>query len=53
MGEPFLTPCLIQPHSHFFLIGNKTFIEKNEHQVHDDEHSGHEKIQKSRAKANR
>ena len=52
MGEPFLTSYLIQSHT-LFLIGNKTFIEKNEHQVHDDEHSGHVKIQKSRAKANR
>ena len=31
----------------YFLIGNKTFIEENEHRVHDDEHSGHDKIQKA------
>jgi len=38
----------------FFFIGNKTFIEKNEHCGHDDEHFGHEENTKSsRAKANR
>ena len=57
MGEPLLTSCLIQSLSHththtfffffFDMIGNKTSIEKNEHHIHDDEHSGHEKIQKS------
>ena len=29
------------------MIGNKTSIEKNEHHIYDDEHFGHEKIQKS------
>ena len=35
------------------MIINKTFIEWNEHRVHDDEHFGHEINTKSwRAKAN-
>ena len=38
----------------FFFIGNKTFIDKNEHHVHDDEHSEHEiKTHGSRTKTNR
>ena len=37
----------------FFLIDNRTFIEKKEDCVHDDEHYGHEKnTESSRAKAN-
>ena len=36
-----------------FFIGNKTFTEKNEHHVHDDEHSEHEtNAHRSRTKAN-
>ena len=40
--------------ANFFFIGNKTFIDKNEHHVHDDEHSEHEiKTHGSRTKTNR
>ena len=51
MGEPFFN-FLSHPVSHtlflfIYMIGNKTSIEKKEHHIHDDEHSGHEKIQKS------
>ena len=36
------------------LIGNKTFIERNEHHDQDDEHSEHEaKTYSSRTKSNR
>ena len=38
----------------FFLIGNKTFIEKTEHHVHDGEHSKQEtNTTKSGTKVNR
>lgn len=38
----------------FFYIGNKTLTERNEHRVHDDEHSEHEtNAHRSRTKANR
>ena len=37
----------------FFPIGNKTFIEKIEHNVHDGEHFEQEADTKSRTKGNR
>ena len=37
-----------------FLIGNNTFIERNEHHVHDDEHFEHGKnTHSSRTKASK
>ena len=45
---------LVQNSVNFFFIGNNTFIErKKKNRVQDNEHSGHEKIQKTQAKANR
>ena len=44
---------LVQNSVYFFFIGNNTFIELKKNRVQDNEHSGHEKIQKAQAKANR